>query len=89
MKIITTLLIKFILSFAESPLLNKIQSSIQFNSRWTLQFINGISNDFQNLLKYYSGTFIFASFTELFVLLTTPFVFPTRAALYLALYLND
>ena len=72
-----------ILNFAEPPVLDKIQSSIQLTSRWILQLINAISNDLQKLLKYFNGTTIFASFTELFVLLTAFFVFPTRAALYL------
>ena len=43
-----------------------MQFSIQCKSRWTLQLINGISNDLQKLLKYYNGTTIFVSFTELF-----------------------
>ena len=72
-----------ILNFAESPALDKIQPSIQFNSRWILQLINGISNDLHKLLKYYNGTTVFVFFTELFVLLTAFAVFPTRAALYL------
>ena len=35
------------------------QSLLQFNSRWILQLINGISNDLQKLLKYFSGTAVF------------------------------
>ena len=69
-------------NFAEFPALDKIQNSIQFSSRWTLQFINSISNDFQKLLKYFNRTTIFASFTELFPSLWFT-VFPTRAAFYL------
>ena len=69
-------------NFTESPALGKIQPSIQFSSRWTLQFINGISNDLQNLLKYFNGTTIFVSFTKLFPLLWFS-VLPARAAFYL------
>ena len=38
---------------------------------------------FKKLLKYFNGTTISASFTELFLLLTAPAVFPKRAAFYL------
>ena len=48
-----------------------------------MQLINSIYNDLQKLLKYFNGTTIFVFFTELFILLTTPAVFPTRAALCL------
>ena len=48
-----------------------------------MQFINSISNDLQKLLKYFNGTTVFASFTELLVSLTASAVFPTRAALSL------
>ena len=54
-------------NFPELPALGKIQSSIQFSSKWTLQFINGISNDIQKLLKYFNGTTIFVLFTKLFL----------------------
>ena len=37
------------------------QSLLQFNSRWILQLINGISKDLQKLLKYFIGTAIFTS----------------------------
>ena len=60
-----------------------MQSSIQFNSRWILQLINGISRDLRKLLRQFNGTTIYVFFTELFVLLTASAVFPTRAALYL------
>ena len=42
-----------------------------------------ISNDLQKLLKYFNGTTIFVSFTELFVLATAFAVSRKRAALYL------
>ena len=48
-----------------------------------MQLINSIYNDLQKLSKYFNGTTIFVFFTELFILLTTPVVFPTSAALYL------
>ena len=48
-----------------------------------MQLIHGIPNDLQNLLKYFSGTTIFA-FTGLFVLLVAASVSPTRADLYLS-----
>ena len=52
----------------QSSSLDKKQCLLQFNSRWTLQLINGISNVLQKLLKYFNGTTIFVSFTELFPL---------------------
>ena len=70
------------LDFAETPALDKIQSSIQFNSKWILQLINGISSNLQNLLKYFNGKTIFVSFTKLFPP-ATPAVFPTGAPFYL------
>ena len=57
--------------------------TIQFNSRWILKLINGISNDLQKLLNYFSELTIFVFFIKLFLLLTAFAVFPTRAALYL------
>ena len=59
-------LASIILNFAESPALDKMKSSIQFNSKWTLQFINGIASDFQKLLKGFNRTTIFMVFTKLF-----------------------
>ena len=41
-----------ILNFAEFLALDEMQSSIQFNSRWILQLINGISNGHQKLFGY-------------------------------------
>ena len=37
----------------------------------------------KKLLRYFNGTTNFVFFTELFILATTPFIFLTRAALYL------
>ena len=54
-------------NFPELQALGKIQSAIQFSSKWTLQFINGISNDIQKLLKYFNGTTIFVLITKLFL----------------------
>ena len=71
-----------ILNFAEVSSLDKMQPSIEFNSRWVLQLINGISNDLQELLKYFNGTTTFILFTKLFSPAASA-VFPTRAALYL------
>ena len=45
-----------VINFAESQALDKIQSSIQFNSNWILQLINAISDNLQKLLKYFNGT---------------------------------
>ena len=72
-----------ILIFAEFPVLDKIQSSIQSDSRWIFQLICSTFNDLQKLLRYFNGTTIFAFFTELFVLLTASAVLTTRGALYL------
>ena len=70
-----------ILNFAEVSSLDKMQPSIEFNSRWVLQLINAI-NDLQELLKYFNGTTTFIFFTKLFSPAASA-VFPTRAALYL------
>ena len=53
---------------------------MHFNESSSLQLINGISNDLQKLLKYFSGTAIF-----------TPFFVPLFSVLpiILALYLNE
>ena len=72
-----------ILNFADSPALDKMQSSIRFNSRWFLQFLNGIFNDLQKLHRYFNGTTIFVLYTGLFVLLTVSAVFTSKVALYL------
>ena len=70
-----------ILNFTEVSSLDKMQPSIEFNSRWVLQLINAI-NDLQELLKYFNGTTTFIFFTKLFSPAASA-VFPTRAALYL------
>ena len=72
-----------ILNFAESPALDKMQFSIQFNWRWTLQLVNGNSSELQKVPRYFNVTTNFVSFTELFVLLTASFLSPRRTALYL------
>ena len=43
-------------------LLDNIQFSFHDNESSTLQLINGISNDLQKLLKYFSGTAIYTLF---------------------------
>ena len=50
----------------------KIQFSFHDNESSTLQLINGISNDLQKLLKYFSGKAIF-----------TPFLLVIKLDLYL------
>ena len=67
----------------ETPALDKMQFSIQFNSRWTLQLTNGISSELQKVPRYFNVTTNIVSFTELFVLLTAYFLSPRRTALYL------
>ena len=57
---------------AAVPALDNIQFSYQFIESSILQLINGISNDLQKLLKYFSGTTIF-----------TPFLFVIKFDLYL------
>ena len=66
----------------ESPVLDKMQFIIQFNSKQTLSLINGISIDLQKFLKCFNGATIFVFFTKLFPLSTST-SFPTRVALYL------
>ena len=58
---------------------NTIVCQFKFNS--TFQLINGISSDFQNLLKYFNSTTIVAFFKILFALLGS--VFPNNLVLYL------
>ena len=55
-----------ILNFAVA--LDNIHSSIQFSSRWTLRFINSISNDLKKLLKYCNGTTIFVSYKAIIMI---------------------
>ena len=75
-------LASIIVNFAESPELDKVQSSIQFNLRRLLQLINYISSDLQKLLRYFNGTTILVFFKKLFPSAASA-VFPTRVALYL------
>ena len=63
-----------IIKVAAVPALGNVQFSYHFNQSPTLHLINGISNDLQKLLKYFSGTVIF-----------TPFL----SVIKLDLYLND
>ena len=49
----------FVILNVVSAIVDITQSLVQFNSRWILQLINGISKDLQKLLKYFSGTAIF------------------------------
>ena len=45
------------------PILSDItQFLVQFTSRYILQLIKGMSNNHQKLIKYFSGTAIFAFF---------------------------
>ena len=71
----------FILSFV-SAIVSITQSLVQFNSRWILQLINGISKDLQKLLKYFSGTTIFT-------FLNTPLSSSVCGLKKLNLYLKD
>ena len=59
---------------AAVPALDNIQFSYHFNESSTLQLNNGISNDLQKLLKYFSGPAIFQ---------------PFLSVIKLDLYLND
>ena len=52
----------FVILNVVSAIVDITQSSLQFNSRWILQLINGIFKDLQKLLKYSSGTAIFTPF---------------------------
>ena len=69
-----------ILNSVFPAILDVTQFLVQFNPRWRLQLIKGISNDRQILLKYFIGTTVFAFFNT-----------PSAAVLpkTLDLYLND
>ena len=72
-----------ILNVVLPPLLDITYFLVQFNSRWILKLIKGISNDCQKLLRYFNGTAPFTFFN-------TPL--PLTGAGYpktLDLYLND
>ena len=66
-----------------SAIVDIIQSLVQYNSRWILQLINGISKDLQKLLEYFSGTAIFT------FLNTLTFLTAADSPMKLDLYLKD
>ena len=72
----------FVILNVVSTIVYITQSLVQFNSRWILQLINGISKDLQKLLKYFSGTAIFTS-------LNTPLSAAVSGLKKLDLYLKD
>ena len=72
-----------IVKAAAVPALDNIQFPYQFNESSTLQLINGIANDLQKLLKYFSGTAIFTPSFLLFAPSTTVL------SIRFDLYLND
>ena len=51
-----------ITSFFPSPAEAKIQCFFHLSFKWTLQLIKGISNNFQNLLRYFNGAAFLAYF---------------------------
>ena len=73
----------FVILNVVSAIVDITQSLVQFNSRWILQLINGISKDLQKLLKYFSGTAIF-TFSNTLLILTAVDSFTI-----LDLYLKD
>ena len=87
----TSALVKFALCILllALGLIVSIQFSCHFNESSTLQLINGVSNDFQKLLKYFNGTAIFSPFFLPLFLSLLPFflplfpLLPIRFALYL------
>ena len=79
----TSNLISLILNFADFPSLDKMQSSMQFNSRWILKLINSIFSNLQKILQYFNGTTIFCVVYRTICVINSIFIFPTRAALYL------
>ena len=64
-----------------SAIVDITESILQFNSRWILLNGNGISNDLQKLLKYFSGTVIFTFLNTL--LPSTAVDSPMKLDLYL------
>ena len=68
-------------NFSEFSALDKMQSLIQINSRWTLQLIHGISNNLQKLFRWFNGTTIFLK-KKLFPPAVFS-VFPARVPIYL------
>lgn len=73
--------VSVILNSVSSAILDITQFLIQLNSRWILQLMKGISSDRQKLLKYLSGTAIFAPFNT--SLLPAAAGFPKMRHLYL------
>ena len=74
--------IAFVLSL---PAADKTQYFVHLSFNYTLQWINGISNDFQKLLKYFNGTAI-ATFFRIplaWFRLGWATVFPNNLAWYL------
>ena len=72
----------FVILNVVSAIVNITQSLLQFNWRWILQLINGISNGLQKLLKYFSGKAIFT-------FLNTPLSAEVSSLKKLDLYLKD
>ena len=60
---------------------DKTHSFVHLSFNSTLQLLNGISNDLQNLLRYFNGTVIVAFFR--IPLLPSATVVPNNLALYL------
>ena len=72
----------FVILNVVSAIVDITQSLVQFNSRWILQLINGISKGLQKLLKYFSETAIFT-------FLNTPLSTAVSGLKKLDLYLKD
>ena len=72
----------FVILNIVSAIADITQSLVQFNSRWILQLINGISKELQKLLEYFSGTAIFT-------FLNTPLSAAVSGLTKLDLYLKD
>ena len=72
----------FVILNVVSAIVDITQSLLQFNSRWILQLINGISKYLQKLFKYFSETAFFTS-------LNTPLSSAVSGLKKLDLYLKD
>ena len=72
----------FVVLNVASAIVDIAQSILQFNSRWILRLINGISKYLQKLLKHFSGTTISTS-------LNTPLSSAVSGLKNLDLYLKD
>ena len=78
------LIVKILLeltSLLSTPAADKTQYFFHVSFNSTLKLINGISCDFQKLLKYFNGTAIVAFFRIPFAPLAS--VFPNNLVLYL------